>query len=134
MVHANGVVAKARIEAYETYLAKMGSVEPIVTGIFLMVGRRIVGEPMFPRDASPGVAGFSYPIESSLLELCELHRVKAGPVKRAEARRGPVVAEAIGAFDSVEPGVGFDGGSMGAGFVVPGARVAPGGLRGAMVG
>ncbi|KAF8624479.1 hypothetical protein AX14_011766, partial [Amanita brunnescens Koide BX004] len=101
---------------------------PVVTGIFLMVRRRIVGELMFPRDTSPGAAGFSYPIESGLLELCELHRVKAGPIKRAESRRGPVVAEAVGTFDGVEPGVGLDGGSVGAGFMVPGARVAPGRL------
>ena len=47
---------------------------------------------------------------------------------------GPVVAEAVGAFGDVETRVGFDGGSVGARLVVPGARVAPGGLGGAMVG
>ena len=45
-----------------------------------------------------------------------------------------MVTEAIGTLDDVEPRVGFDGGSVGAGFMVPGARVAPGGLGGAMVG
>ncbi|KAF8650219.1 hypothetical protein AX14_008616, partial [Amanita brunnescens Koide BX004] len=87
---------------------------------------------MFPRDASPGAAGFSYPVKSSFLELRKLRRVEVGPVKRAEARRGPVVTEAVGAFDGIEPGVSFDGGSVGARFMVPGTRIAPGGLGGAV--
>ena len=36
-----------------------------------------------------------------------------------------MVTEAIGALADVETRVGFDGGSVGTGFMVPGARVAP---------
>ena len=113
---------------------KGGSVEPVISGIFLVVGRLIVGEPVLPRDASPGAAGFSYPIKSSLLELSKLRGIEASPVEGALARCGPVVAEAVGALDGVEPGISLDSGSVGTGFVVPGAGVAPGGLGGAMVG
>jgi hypothetical protein len=72
------------LKRMRTYLAKRkGSIEPVVTGIFLVIRRRIVGEPMFPRDTSPGAAGFSYPSESSFLELRKLHGIEAGPVERA---------------------------------------------------
>ena len=115
-------------------LHKGDSIESVVSGIFLVVGRLVVGEPMFPRDASPGAAGFSYPVKSNLLELSKLRGVETSPVERALARCSPVFAEAVCTFDGVEPGVGFNSGSVGAGFVVPGAGVAPGGFGGAMVG
>ena len=113
---------------------KGDSIESVVSGFFLVIGRLVVREPVFPRDASSGAAGFSYPIKSILLELSKLRGVETSPVERALARCGPVFAEAVCTLDGVEPGVGLDSGSVGAGFVVPGARVAPGGFRGAMVG
>ena len=113
---------------------KGDSIESVVSGIFLVVGRLVVREPMFPRDASSGTAGFSYPIKSILLELSKLRGVETSPVEGALARCGPVVAEAVCTFDGVEPGVGLDSGSVGARFMVAGAVVAPSGLGGAMVG
>ena len=48
---------------------KGDSIESVVSGIFLVIGRLVVREPVFPWDASPGAAGFSYPVKSNLLEL-----------------------------------------------------------------
>ena len=99
-----------------------------------MMGRHVVEELVFSRDLVSCAAGFSDPCKSDFLKLGELHRVETRPVKGAEAGRGRVVAQAVCAFDFGVSRVRFDGSLMSAGLVVPGARVAPGGLGSAVVG
>jgi hypothetical protein len=68
------------------------------------------------------------------LKLGELHRIKTSPVKGAGAGRGRMVTQAVRTLDVGVSRVRLDGGLMGASLVVPGARVAPGGLGSAMMG
>ena len=95
IVRTDGASAKGMdLKRMKRTWRKGDSIESIVSGIFLVVGRLVVREPMFPRDASPGAAGFSYPIKSSLLELGKLRGVETSPVERALARCGPVYGPA----------------------------------------
>ena len=120
---------------YENAWGRKGAlVEPFVSGFILVKGRHVVREPVFPWDSASCAAGFSDPCKSILLKLGELHRIKTSPVKGAGAGRGQMVAQAVRTLDVGVLRVRLDGGLMGAGLMVPGARVAPGGLGSAMMG
>ena len=60
---------------------------------------------MFPGDAWPRAAGLPDPFDSFLLELSQLLRVEARPVKGADASSGPVFPEAVDALDDLGFGV-----------------------------
>ena len=91
-----------------------------------MIQQLVVGEPVFPWDAWPSAAGLSDPLDSRFLELSQLVRIEARPIKGADAGGGPVVAEAVDTFDNLRFGVVSGDGRVGTRFVVPGANVAPG--------
>ena len=66
-----------------------------------MIRQIVLREPMFPGDAWPRAAGLPDPFDLFLLELSQLLRVEARPVKGADASSGPVFPEAIDAFDNL---------------------------------
>ena len=73
----------------------------------------IVGEPVFPWDTWPRVAGLLDPFDSCFLELHQLLQVEARPVKGADASGGPVLAEAIDTLDGSCFGIVFGDGHVG---------------------
>ena len=81
---------------------------------------------MFPGDAWPRAAGLPDPFDSFLLELSQLLRVEARPVKGADASGGPVISEAVDAFNVVGSGVVLGDGRVGTRLVIPSADIAPG--------
>ena len=78
-----------------------------------MIRQVVVREPMFPGDVRPRAAGLSDLFDSCFLELCQLLRVEAHPVKGADASGGPVFTEAVDTFDDVGFGVVLGDGHMG---------------------
>ena len=79
-----------------------------------MIRQVVVREPVFPGDARPGTAGLSDPFDTCFLELRQLLRVEARPVKGADASGGPVFTEAVDTFDGVGSGVVLGDGRVGA--------------------
>ena len=77
-----------------------------------MIRYVVVREPVLPGDAQPSAAGLSNPIDACFLELCELLRVEACPVERADTGHRPVFAKAVGALDHLIFRISLDSGFM----------------------